>query len=131
MPNLGARSPPPVPGLSRGAVRRAWDPGALPCRWACLCLSPPCQDEPEARSAPLPLRSYPVFPVKEIWASRAEEHWGVPAAAAGLGQQRGFAAAHLPNKAGAARGLSAAHRSGTPWSRSPSQGTTTLRQLHP
>ena len=62
--------------------------GCCPCGWACLCLSPPCQDEPEACSAPLPLHLYPVFPAKEIWASGAEERRGVPAAAAGLRQWR-------------------------------------------
>lgn len=56
-------------GRAAGASRRL-------CGQACLCLSPPCQDEPEARSAPHPLRSYPVFPVKEIWASGTEEQWG-------------------------------------------------------
>lgn len=56
-------------GRAAGASRRL-------CGQACLCLSPPCQDEPEARSAPHPLRSYPVFPVKEIWASGTEEQRG-------------------------------------------------------
>lgn len=55
---------------------------------ACLCLSSLCQDEPEACSTPLPLHLYPVFPMKEIWASKAEEHQRVPAAAVGPWQQR-------------------------------------------
>lgn len=90
-----------------------------PCRWACLCLSPPCQDEPEARSAPLPLRLYPVFPVKEIWASRAEEHWGVPAAAAGLRLRRQGLLLHTcPTRQVRPRGLSAAHGFAT-WEQEP------------
>lgn len=52
-----------------GASRR-------PCGRACLCLSPPCQDEPEAHSAPCPPCSYPVFPAKEIWASGTEKQRG-------------------------------------------------------
>lgn len=47
-----------------------------PCGQACLCLSPPCQDEPEAHSAPHPPCSYPVFPMKEIWASGTEKQRG-------------------------------------------------------
>lgn len=75
--------------------------GCCPWGWACLCLSPPCQDELEARSAsPSPPRLVSCFPREGNLGKRGGKAPGGPGDMAGLGQQKQNTLPHTCLKGG-------------------------------